>query len=183
MLADVLSHYWWTILLRGVLWILFGIFAFFQPGISLVALTLLFGAFAIADGVTNIVSAVGGRRTNENWWISLLSGLAAVGVGLLTLLSPQVTASVLLLYIAFWAIVTGLFEIVESVRLRREIQGEFWLGLAGVVSVAFGVFLLARPVAGALSVLWVIASYAMLFGMVLVVMAFEVRGFGRALRG
>jgi uncharacterized membrane protein HdeD (DUF308 family) len=96
-------------------------------------------------------------------------------VGLLTLAMPQITAMMLLVCIAAWAIVMGLFEIVTSVRLRKELEGEFWLGLAGVLSVAFGVFILARPAAGALSVAWLIGAYAIVFGLILVVSALEAR--------
>ena len=183
MLADTLSRFWWTTMFRGALWILFGLVVFFQPGISILTLALVFGAFALADGVTAIASAVGGRHTNDSWWVLLLSGLAAVGVGLLTLFSPQITAFVLLVWIAIWAIATGILEIITSVRLRKEIQGELWLGLAGFISVAFGVFVLARPGEGALSVLWAIAFYAIVFGMVLIVRAFEARSFVKAVRG
>jgi uncharacterized membrane protein HdeD (DUF308 family) len=182
MFADMLSRYWWTTLFRGVLWMLFGIFTILQPGISLVLLTLLFGVLALADGIASIATAIAGRTTNDSWWILLLSGIAALGIGLLTLASPQITASALLIYIAVWAIITGLLEIAASIRLRKEIHGEFWVALAGLVSVAFGVFLLARPGVGALSLLWAIAFYAIVVGMVHVVMAFEARGFAKMLR-
>jgi uncharacterized membrane protein HdeD (DUF308 family) len=182
MISDTLSRYWWTTLLQGMLWILFGTLMFLQPGISLLALTLMFGAFALADGLVSIVSGIGGRHSNDSWWIWLLAGLVAVGVGLVTLFTPQITAFALLICIAIWAIVTGVLEIIASIQLRKEIQGELWLGLAGVVSVAFGVFLLARPGLGALSLLWVIALFAIVFGLVQVVRAFEARNFVRALR-
>src|SRR5262245_19261956 len=104
MLAELLSRYWWMTLLRGVVWILFGLIAFVAPGISLVALTLTFGALALVDGIANIVSAIGGRRENDTWWVLLLAGLCGVGVGILTFLAPAVTAIALLFYIAFWAI-------------------------------------------------------------------------------
>lgn len=177
MLSNILSRYWGMTLLRGVLWILFGIVVFMMPGISLLTLTLMFGWFALLDGVANIVSAVGGRRGNEHWWLLLLGGLAGVGIGLLTFSFPGITALILLFYVAVWAISTGLLEIVAAIRLRREIEGEFWLILSGVVSIAFGVFLVARPGQGALSVLWLIAGYAILFGLIQVVLAFEARGF------
>jgi uncharacterized membrane protein HdeD (DUF308 family) len=183
MLADTLSRYWWITLFRGVLWILFGIFMFLQPGISILALTLTFGAFALVDGIVSVVSAIGGRETNESWWILLIRGLAAFCVGLLTLFTPQMTAVALLVWIAVWAIATGLLEIVAAIRLRKEIQDEFGLALAGLVSVAFGVFVLARPGIGALAVLWAIAVYALTFGMVLVSMAFETRRFVRRVKG
>lgn len=107
----------------------------------------------------------------------LLAGLAGIGVGVLTFFNPGVTALTLLVYIAIWAIATGLLEIVAAIRLRKEIEGEFWLVLAGLASVGFGMLLVARPEAGALAVLWLIAAYAIVLGAILIFLAFEARGF------
>lgn len=187
MLANILSRFWWMILIRGLAWLVFGILVFTQPAISLVTLTLLFGAFALVDGISNTVSAIGGRRENENWGVLLLTGLAGIAIGALTFYDPTITALGLLFYIAVWVTGTGLLQVVAGIRLRKEIEGEFWLILSGLISVALGVFLVARPGAGALSVLWVIGTYAVLFGLVLVVLAFRVRSFanrlGAALQG
>ncbi len=177
MLARVLSRYWWMTLIRGVIAVLFGILLFTWPQISLAALVLLFGAFALADGLANVVTAVGGREEHESWWVLLLAGLAGIGVGILTFFNPGVTALALLIYIAIWAIATGLLEIVAAIRLRKEIEGEFWLVLAGLASVVFGLLLVARPEAGALAVLWLIAAYAIVLGAILIFLAFETRGF------
>ena len=181
MLANILSRYWWMILLRGLAWLVFGILVFTQPAISLVTLTLLFGAFVLWDGIANVVSAIGGRRENENWGVLLLTGLAGIAIGALTFYAPGITALGLLFYIAIWMTGTGLLEVVAGIRLRKEIEGEFWLILSGLVSIALGVFLVARPGAGALSVLWVIATYAILFGIILIVLAFRVRSFANRL--
>jgi uncharacterized membrane protein HdeD (DUF308 family) len=181
MLANILSRYWWMILLRGVAWLLFGILVYAQPAISLVTLTLLFGAFVLWDGIGNVVSAVGGRHENEHWGVLLLTGLAGVAIGALTFYAPGITALGLLLYIAVWMTGTGLLQVVAGVRLRKEIEGEFWLILSGLVSIALGVFLVARPGAGALSVLWLIATYAILFGVILIVLALRVRSFANRL--
>ena len=142
MLANVLSRFWWMIVLRGVIAILFGITILAMPQLSLVALVFVFGGFALADGIGNVVTAIGGRREHEGWWVLLIGGLAGIGVGLLTLFSPGTTALALLFYIAIWAIATGLLELVAAVRLRKEIEGELWLGLAGIASIVFGAILL-----------------------------------------
>jgi len=181
MLANILSRYWWMILLRGLAWLVFGILVFRQPAISLVTLTLLFGAFALVDGIANTVSAIGGRRENENWGVLLLTGLAGIAIGALTFYDPTITALGLLFYIAIWVTGTGLLQVVAGIRLRKEIEGEFWLILSGLVSIALGVFLVARPGAGALSVLWLIATYAIVFGVILVILAFRVRAFAQRL--
>jgi uncharacterized membrane protein HdeD (DUF308 family) len=182
MLSHILSRFWWATLIRGFGWILFGVALYARPGISLLALTFLFGFFAMVDGIANALSALAGQE-HEHWWMVLLSGVLGILVGLVTFFNPGATTLTLLLFIAIWAIVTGIVEIVQAVQLRREIEGEVWLGLAGLLSVAFGVFLLMRPAAGALAVLWLIASYAIVFGTILVILAFEARAFASRVTG
>ncbi len=177
MLARILSRYWWMTLLRGVVWILFGVAIFAQPGISLVALALTFGFFALVDGIGTVATAIGGRKEHEDWWVLLLMGLVGIGVGMLTFMRPDATALGLLYYIAIWAIATGLLASVAAIRLRKEIEGEFWLGLSGLASLGFGALLIARPDAGALAVLSLIGGYSVAFGALLVVLAVETRGF------
>ena len=175
MLADILSRYWWMTLLRGLFWILFGIVLFARPGISLLSLTLALGVILFIDGVINVVNAISGRKEHDDWWVLLLVGLAGIGIGLLTFYNPEATALAVVLYVAIWAIATGLLEIVAAVRLRKQIEGEFWLALAGIASVAFGVLLAARPGVGALTILWLIGVYAIAFGVILLLLAFKVR--------
>jgi uncharacterized membrane protein HdeD (DUF308 family) len=179
MLANILSRWWWMLLLRGVLWIAFGIIVLTQPGASLATFLLLFGAFVLVDGVANVVNGIGGRRENENWWLLLLAGLAGIGVGVLTLMNPGITTLALQFYIAIWAVAIGLLKIVGAIRLRKEIQGEIWFGLSGLLSVAFGIMLVAQPAAGALALLTVIGVFAVAFGVALVVLAFAARGFAK----
>jgi uncharacterized membrane protein HdeD (DUF308 family) len=145
MLADILSRYWWMTLLRGLFWIVFGIVILATPGISLLTLTLALGIVMFLDGIINVVNAFSGRKEHDDWWVLLLVGLAGIGVGILTFYNPAVTALAVVFYVAIWAIATGLLEIVAAVRLRRQIQGEVWLALAGIASVVFGVLLVARP--------------------------------------
>ena len=182
MLSTILQRYWWMILIRGILAILFGILVFTWPGITLLSLVFVFGFYALADGIANIVTAIGGRREQEHWWLLLLLGLAGVALGVLTFLNPGITALALLFFIAIWAIVTGGLQIVAAIRLRKEIEGEFWLALAGAASVGLGVLLIARPGAGALAVLWIIGAYALAFGVILLILAFKARGFVKEVR-
>jgi uncharacterized membrane protein HdeD (DUF308 family) len=182
-LVNILSRTWWLLLLRGLAAIAFGTLTWFRPGISLAALVLLFGVYALADGVLGVGTAISGRKEHEHWWVLLLWGLVSIGVGVLALLAPGVTALALLFYIAIWAIAAGVLEIVAAVRLRKEIEGEWLLLLGGLVSVAFGLILMARPAEGALALLWLIAGFAVIFGALLVVLAFRVRAFGKRVAG
>jgi len=129
----------------------------------------------MADGILGVWSAVAGRKEHEHWWVMLLGGLLGIAVGVLTFLAPGVTALVLLFYIAIWAIATGVLQLVIAVRLRKEIRGELLLVLGGLASVLFGILLVVRPEAGALAVLWLIATYAVFFGVLLVMLALKVR--------
>ena len=176
-LAGILRRGWWTLLLRGIAAIAFAVLTWVKPGISLTALVFVFGFYATVDGILGIWMAVAGRKGNEHWWALLLGGLLGVVVGTVSFLAPGITALVLLFYIALWAIATGSLELVVAIRLRKEISNEWFLVLAGLASVAFGVLLIARPGAGALAVLSLIAAYAFVFGLILVMLAFRARSF------
>jgi len=171
----LLAHNWWIVVLRGVLAVLFGIMCFAWPGITLASLVILYGAYALVDGVFALVSAFLGRPRAESWWALLIEGLAGIAVGIMTFAWPGITALVLLFLIAAWAIVTGVFEIVEAIRLRREIQGEWLLALSGLLSVLFGVALVVRPGAGALAVIWLIGAYSIAFGVLFIALGFRLR--------
>ena len=179
-LAGILRRTWWLLLLRGLMAIAFGVLSWVQPGISLAALVMLFGVYALIDGVAGVWASMAGHNDDGHWWVLLLWGVVGVGVGTLTLSAPGLTALALLFYIALWAVATGVLQIVAAVRLRKEIEGEWMLGLGGLASVAFGLVLMARPMAGAVALLWIIATYAIFFGLLLVVLAFKARRFGHA---
>ena len=177
--ADSLARNWWAVLLRGIAAVLFGIFTFFAPGISLAALVLVYGAYALVDGVFSIVSAIRRRGSTDRWWVLLLSGIAGIAAGLITLFWPGITAIALLYLIAAWALVTGLMEIIAAVRLRKVITGEWLLALSGILSIALGVVLALFPAPGALAVVLWIGAYAIVFGSVLIALSFRLRSWGR----
>jgi len=179
MALVLLANNWWALAVRGGLAILFGIVTLVWPGISLTALVLLFAAFALVDGILAIVAGVRGFRRDQRWGAFLLQGILGIAVAVLTVFWPAITALALVLLIAAWAIVTGILEIVAAVRLRREIRGEWLLALAGVASIAFGVLLVLNPGAGALALLWLIGAYAIVFGLLLIGLAFRLRGWLR----
>jgi uncharacterized membrane protein HdeD (DUF308 family) len=179
--ASILSRAWWLLLLRGLVAIAFGILTYVQPGLSLSTLIWLFGFYSLVDGVLDAGTALFGGKEQDHRWTLFLGGLLGIGIGFLTLSSPDLTALALLFYIAIWAIARGLLEIVAAIRLRKEIHGEWMLILGGLASVAFGALLIARPAAGALTVLWLIAGYAVIFGVLHVMLAFRARSFGHEL--
>lgn len=176
-LGSILSRNWWLMLLRGVVAIGFGILIFLKPLISLEVLVYLFGIYVLVEGILGVSVAIQAREERSSWGVLLIWGLLGIAVGILAFVRPEVTALALLFYIALWAIATGVLEIVAAVRLREVIKDEWLLVLAGLVSVAFGVALIARPEAGALAVLWLIGAYAILFGILIVIFAFKIRGF------
>jgi uncharacterized membrane protein HdeD (DUF308 family) len=159
----VQARQWWAYALRGVLAIVFGVIAIFLPSTALRALILLFAFYALLDGVTALVSAWR-TRGQRHWWVGVLEGVAGVAAGIVAIVWPEITAIALLFVVAFWAIMTGLLEIWAAIRLRDQIRGELFLGLAGLLSVAFGVYLIIFPGAGLLSLLWLVALFAILFG-------------------
>ena len=179
-LNDVaaLSRNWWVILLRGLAGILFGIITFVAPLVSLAALILVFGAYAFVDGVLSIVSAVR-RRGEGHWGVLLLEGIVGILAAAVTLFWPGITALALLYVIAAWAIVTGVLELFAAVRLRKQIKGEWLLVLGGIASLVFGVLVAVFPGAGALTIVLWIGAYALVFGILLVVLSFRLRSWGK----
>ncbi len=171
------SGHWWALALRGAIAILFGLAALLRPGIALEALILLFGAYALVDGVFSIVGVFGGTRSGTPRWLLLVEGVAGILAGVIAFVFPMLTAVVFLYLVAAWAIVTGIAEIATAIRLRQEIQGEWALIVGGILSILFGVLLgVVGPFAGILSLIWLIGAYAIASGVLLLVTAFRVRG-------
>ncbi|HEX2181496.1 MAG TPA: HdeD family acid-resistance protein [Rubrobacteraceae bacterium] len=170
------AGHWWALALRGVIAILFGLAALLRPGMALVALILLFGAYALVDGIFAVVGVFGGTRSGTPRWLLLLEGVISILAGIIALIFPGLTAVALLYLVVAWAIVTGLVQIATAIRLRQEITGEWALILGGVLSVIFGLLLAVLPGVGILSLIWLIGAYAVVFGILLLITAFRVRG-------
>lgn len=172
-MLHTLARNWWVLALRGLVAVLFGLLTFFVPGITLVTLVLLFGAYALVDGIFNVV---GFFRLASHHWALLIEGVIGIIAGVLTFAWPAITAIVLLYVIAFWAIFTGIFELIAGIRLRKTISNEWLLLLMGVFSLLFGVLILFAPGAGALAIVLWIGAYALVFGIFLLALAFRLRG-------
>jgi uncharacterized membrane protein HdeD (DUF308 family) len=165
---------WWLLALRGLVAVLFGMLAFMWPGATLITLVWLFGAFALVNGILSLVLAAKTKGYPKVGSL-IFGGLLGILAGLLAFVMPGITALGLLILIAAWAIVTGIMELVAAVRLRKIINNEWLLVLAGIASVVFGILLLFQPAAGALVLIWWIGAWALLFGILLMILAFRMR--------
>jgi uncharacterized membrane protein HdeD (DUF308 family) len=176
MAASVeMARWWWAFILRGVIAIAFGVTALVLPGLGLLTLVALFGFWALLEGVTSFLDGLRSRTRNKNWWVEVLEGVVSIAAGVLALLFPTFAAEILLILIAAWAVLIGVFQIYMAIRLRDEIRGEFWLGLAGVAAIIFGISMLLFPSAGVLSLVWLIAAGAIAFGAFLVILGWRLR--------
>ncbi|HWJ19344.1 MAG TPA: HdeD family acid-resistance protein [Geobacterales bacterium] len=177
---QLVARNWWLFLLRGFAAITFGVLSLIWPGISLVTLILLFGAYALVDGVFALAAAIVGRGNAElRWWLVLV-GLLGVGIGITIFLWPGLTALTLLYFIAGWIVATGLLQVIGAIELRKAIENEWWLILDGILSVLFGVLLFIMPGAGAVALIWLVAVFAIAFGILMVGFAFKVKNFEKA---
>lgn len=174
-MGSALTRDWWVVLVRGVVAVLFGLAAFIWPGITLAALVLLFGVFAIVDGMLSFGEAVSAGQRGQSWIWPAIVGVVGIVVGILAFVWPGLTALVLLYLIAAWAVVTGVAEVIAGIGLRHEISNEWLLILGGVISVLFGILVFARPGAGALAVVWLIGFYAIVIGVERIGLAFRLR--------
>jgi uncharacterized membrane protein HdeD (DUF308 family) len=175
--VRTLATHWWVILLRGLVAVLFGVVAFVFPLSTAAAFVIVFGAYALVDGVLTVLAALRlAHPDSGRWWFLLLQGLVGIAAGVLTFFWPAITALALGLLVAAWALVTGILEIGAAIRLRKDVPGEILLILAGLLSIALGIFLSLRPFTALLASVWVIAVYALIAGFMLIVLSFRLRG-------
>ena len=178
-MLDVLRRSWWVHVLRGVGAVLFGLIALLWPDITVGALVLVFGAYAVVDGIFEIVGAFMGGTANESRLFRILRGVISIIAGIVAFAWPGITALALLYVVAIWALIIGVAEIVAAIRLRREIEGEWLLGISGLLSIVFGIIAILFPGAGILSLTWLLGIYAILFGVTLIALGFELRSWLR----
>ncbi len=178
-MINVLVRNWGYIAMRGVLAILFGGLTLFYPGVTVMTLVFLFGAYAVVDGAFMIASAVANRKTQPQWGMLLFGGILGVTAGVATYVWPAMTAVVLLAIIATWAILMGIVEIAVAIRLRKMISGEWVMVLSGLVAIAFGMLLVMQPVLGGIAVALLIGAYGVVSGVLLLALGFRLRNWGR----
>lgn len=172
-MINMFAKNWWVFALRGVFAILFGVLAFIWPEATITALVLLFGAYALVDGLLSAYT--GFTDPNYRWWVGLLEGVVGLAAALVAFFYPGLTAIAMVYLVAVWAILTGVFEIWGAIKLREEIKGEWLLALSGVASIAFGLLLAFFPGMGLLTLIWLIAGYAIVFGVMTILLAFKLR--------
>ncbi|PYJ62862.1 MAG: hypothetical protein DME20_09205 [Verrucomicrobia bacterium] len=175
MLIETLKRHWWVPVIRGIAAIVFGVIAFVYPGLTIAVLVLLFGAWVLVDGVFRIVGAIGHRASDSDWGFNLIIGILGIIIGFLTFHAPGITALALVIYIAAWALMIGATEIAVAIKLRREIKGEWFLILMGLASIVFAILLLWNPVLGAATLIWIMAWYAVIFGVLAIIFGLRLR--------
>src|SRR5438093_12599432 len=175
MLIETLKRHWWIPVLRGIAAVVFGVMAFVYPGLTVAVLVLLFGAWVLVDGIFRGVGARGHRGSDKEWGFDLVIGIMGIIIGFLTFHAPRITALALIIYIAAWALMIGATEIALAIKLRREIKGEWFLILMGLLSIVFAALLLWNPLAGAAALIWIMAWYAVIFGVLAIIFGFRLR--------
>jgi uncharacterized membrane protein HdeD (DUF308 family) len=173
-MSAALAENWWAVAIRGVLAILFGAIAFIFPGATILSLVIVFAAYVIADGIFAIVSALRAARQHERWWTLALAGVLSIVAGVLASLWPGLTVLAFIALMAAWSIMTGVLTLVAAFRLKLQ-HGRWWLVLGGIANVVFGVLLIVAPLAGALVLTWWLGAYALVFGALLLALAFRLR--------
>jgi uncharacterized membrane protein HdeD (DUF308 family) len=171
----------WLLVLQGILAVAFGVIAWVWPGLTVETLVILFGAFAIASGVMSLWAAVGAHRVGDSPWPFIFRGVLGIGTGVVVAVWPDISATALLYVIAAWAIVIGVYEVIAAIALRKAIDNEWLLGLAGIASIAFGVLAAIYPGDGAVALVWTIGIYAIVYGVLMVAYGFRLHGWGRRL--
>jgi uncharacterized membrane protein HdeD (DUF308 family) len=175
-LARALGDKWWLLLLRGIAAVLFGVLAYVWPGLTLLTLVLLWGAFAAADGILALIGAFSGKASpvTPRWWL-ILVGISGIAAGAIAFVRPDVAAVALVLVIALWAVVVGVSQILGGIALRKEMKGEWMLLLSGLINILFGGVLIAQPAVGALAIIWVIGFFSILSGLSLIALSFKLK--------
>jgi uncharacterized membrane protein HdeD (DUF308 family) len=175
-MLDLVTRHWWTVTLRGLTMVCFGLVALVWPDLALSALIIVFGAYAVVNGLLHTVAAVRVVEADGSWWALLAESVLSVGVGLVALTWSGLTALALLYLIAAWAIATGILEVGAAIRLRQKIRGEWLLAIGGFASIGFGAVAAIFPGTGALALIWLIGIYAVGIGVVLITLSVRLRG-------
>jgi len=179
-MVHVLARNWWALLIRGIAAVIFGILAFLWPGGTWVVIGILFGAYAFVDGIFAIVAAVRAAQAHERWWPFVIEGIVGLAIAAITFYDVGITIFALYITIAAWAFITGVLEIVAAIQLRKAIANEWLLILAGVCSILFSILMIWHPFAAAVAIIWIIAAYAIVFGIMMIALSFRLKAHANA---
>lgn len=171
-MSEVLAESWWAVGLRGILGILFGLICLLTPGLAVEVFVILFAAYMLVDGVFAIAAGIKAARNGERWGLLILEGIVDLAAGLVAVLWPAITLVALIWLIAIWAIVTGALMLAGAFSLNLD-HGRWWLALGGIASVIFGILLVIEPLIGAVVLTLWIGAYAIVFGIFLLILAFQ----------
>jgi uncharacterized membrane protein HdeD (DUF308 family) len=174
-LIPEFSKNWKWIIVRGILSIIFGIVIVFYPFAAATVLALFFGAYVFVDGIFAIVSIFTLREARTHFWPLLIEGIAGIAVGVLTFLLPEITLYGLALLVSFWAVITGIFEIISAIKLRKIINGEFLMIVSGLLSIVFGILVLLKPLAGIIVTVYLIGMYGIIFGILFIFLGISLK--------
>ncbi|WP_336486177.1 HdeD family acid-resistance protein [Methylobacterium nigriterrae] len=174
-MSTVLARNWWLLALRGVCAILFGVIALVAPLATILTLVIFFAAYMLVDGVFGIIASVRAAQRNERWGFLLLEGLVDILVGAAAFLMPAAAVWAFVYLVALWALVSGGLMLAAAFRLHLH-YGRWWLALGGVISILFGLALLINPGMSAVVLTWWMGGYAVAFGVMLLILAFRLRG-------
>ena len=176
-MLELFAKNWWVYIVRGVVALIFGLYSWFMPGMAMKVLLMFFGIFVLLEGMFAIIGSIARKNESDVWYLVLLEGLAGLVIGLLTLTRPEFVATVIVIFIAVWAIWGGLFRIIAAIRLRKEVDGEWLLIFGGAVSILFGLMLFKHTGAGIVAISWLIAFFASMFGVLLISFGIKARKF------
>jgi uncharacterized membrane protein HdeD (DUF308 family) len=173
-MVSVLVQNWWAFVIRGVLAVLFGLIAFFEPGVTMLSLVIVFAAYAIADGVFAIIAAIRAAKAGERWGLFVFEGVVDILAGAAAIAWPALTVVVFVSLVAAWALITGGLMLAAGFRVDND-HGRIWLIVGALASILYGVLLIVAPMAGAVVLTWWIGAYALVFGIAMLVFAFRLR--------
>ena len=171
-LSELLAQHWWAVGLRGILAIIFGLICLLTPGIAVGAFVIVFAAYMFVDGAFAIISGIRAARSGEQWGLLILEGIVDLAAGILAVVWPAITLVALVWIVAIWAIVSGALMLGAAVGLNID-YGRWWLALGGIASLIFGILLIIEPFIGAVVLTLWIGAYALVFGVSLLVLAFQ----------
>jgi uncharacterized membrane protein HdeD (DUF308 family) len=174
-MSSFYQRSWWSLMIRGVLAVIFGMLALFAPAKTLDFLIVLFGIFVLVVGLVATLGAIMHRKESENWWLILIPGVAGIVIGIISMAMPAFTQTVIIYLIAIWALVSGIGQLYSAMKLRRDVEGEWMPILIGVISIVLAVLLFARPLDAAATVMWLVGLFVLVIGILWILMGFRVR--------